>query len=308
MPTETLGEGGLPNIGLLHIKEAYYWTIILLTRPFLVDAVSSYAPSDVLTPSAGSETCVSSCSEKVLVHACVDSAIRTIELLRILLDHDDIPKRLPFVVNSILVSALVLGLAHFGNMNKMFHVDASLDLAHRLLGKFPYDAIARRNTTIVGHLLQACKTINEKRSKLDRDRDALLVGKLFGSIHEISAQSVPGRSKADSLSASSLSHLRGLGNTDQMQQTSAEQNRNDQRELHAQFGATFQTSYHHQNFAPEASLGNGEVDVMSDQFMDANRTFEVSGPSMPPLSPRTLWFGPYNEEFPLFSTIDTSTT
>lgn len=308
-PAKTLSEGKLPNIGLLHIKEAYYWTIMLLTRPFLVDAVSAYAPSLVLTPPAGSGSCVDSCSEKVLVHACVDSAIRTIDLLRILLDYDEIPKRLPFVVNSTLVSALVLGLAHFGNMNKTFHVDASLDLAYRLLARFPHDAIAKRNTAIVGHLLQACKIVNEKRSNLDSGRDALLVGKMFGSIHEDPAPDIPIRSTMDNLSTSTIASLVGLSDhTNQRRQTSTEQNDHYEQELHAQFDTTFQVPFQQQNFASESGLEHGGPHVMNDQFMDDNMTFDMFGESLPHMSPRTLWFGSYNEEFPLFSTVDTSTT
>lgn len=308
-PTETLGDGRLPNIGLLHVKEAYYWTIMLLTRPFLVDAVSSYAPSAVLTSLGGSESCVSSCPEKVLVQACVDSALRTIELLRILLDHDDIPKRLPFVVNSILVSALVLGLAHFGDIDKIFPVATSLDLAHRLLARFPHDAIARRDTTIVGHLIQACNAVNEKRSKLDRDRHALLVGKMFGSIHEDQMPSALVRSTTHNPSTSTVPGLRGLpGQTSQAQQMAIEQNDHHQQGLDGQFGTSFDVSYQDRNFALGSDLEHGDSDVMSDQFMDTNMAFGVFGGSMPPMSPRTLWFGSYNEKFHLLSNVDTSTT
>ncbi|RVX73237.1 hypothetical protein B0A52_02365 [Exophiala mesophila] len=315
-PAETVGDEMLPNIGLLHVKEAYYWTIMLLTRPFLVDAVSSYAPSAVLASSDENESCVSSCSEKTLVHACVDSAMRTIELLAILLDHNNIPKRLPFVVNSILVSALVLGLAHFGNMNKMFPVDVSLNLAHRLLGNFPHDAIARRNMTIVGHLIQACQLFNEKRSKSDRERQALLVGKLFGKIHEtpLPAGSGSARSKTDNLSASTISGLRGppQDQTIQAQQPSSEQNDHDhdhnQQSLQTQFGTNSQPSYQELNFVPGSSPGHTETDVMSDQFKDADLMFDAFEESMPPMLPRTLWFDPYVEEFPFFSTLDTSMT
>lgn len=306
-PTATLGAGQTPNIGLLHVKEAYYWTIMLLTRPFLVDAVSSYASSAMLSPSVANENCVASSSEKVLVQACVDSAVRTIELLRILLDYDDVPKRLPFVVNSLFVSALVLGLAHFGDINKLFPVDDSLDLAHRLLGRFPYDAIARRNTAIVGHLLQACNAVNEKRSKLDRDRHALLVGKMFGRIHDTQTGSIRERSTTSNLSTSTVPAFHGrTEQTTQAQQTSIEQS--SHQALDGRLGTAFEVPYQNESFVQESNLADGDSDVLGDHFVDPSMTFEGFDGSMPLMSPRTLWFDPFNEKFPLFSTIDASTT
>ncbi len=67
--------------------------------------LSASTPKDNRKPST-------SASNKVLAHACVDSAIRTIHLLEVLLDFEDIPKRLPFVVNSIFVAALILWWSH----------------------------------------------------------------------------------------------------------------------------------------------------------------------------------------------------
>jgi hypothetical protein len=274
----------------------------------LVDAVSSYTTTAQLEALDENGTCASSYSEPVLVHACLDSAIRTIDLLRILLDYEDIPKRLPFVVNSVFVSALVLGLAHFGDLGKTFPVDASLNLAHRLLSRFPHDAIARRNMTIVSYLIQACDNISQKRKQSNRDRQALLIGKMFGNIHDGLAGKISARVTTDDLPNATVPCLPEVANQfSRAQQTSGAPK--TQQDNARRLGTTVEGPYQDAGFArSESGSGHEESHFLNDPFMDAYMTSEGFGESMPLMSPRTLWFDPYSEKLPLFSTVDTSTT
>jgi hypothetical protein len=188
-PTDALASGTLPNVGLFHLKEAYYWTIILLTRPFLVDYVSSYVtrqsgvstpsdtPTDPPTPPIPNET---------LVNACVDSAVRTIELLQGLFAFARIPKRLPFVVNSIFVSALVAGVAFFGDLDRSFPLLRTLEEARSMLRRFRrHDALAQRNLAIIDHLDEACRAYIDKRDRRRMEGHRRMVGGIFGSLHQV---------------------------------------------------------------------------------------------------------------------------
>jgi len=307
-PTDVLDGGRWPNIGLLHIKEAYYWTIMLLTRPFLLEVVSLYISPAHLKPRDDVETCTSSCSAKVLVHACVDSAIRTIELLRILLDYDDVPKRLPFVVNSIFVSALVLGLAHFGDLYKTIPLDTSLNMAYRLLGHFPHDTLARRNMAIIGYLLRACDTYREKQKKLDMDRHGQLVGGVFGQVHQ---QQMAGTKAADSASNSfqistTAASRPALNRTGNGLPPAIPQSHH--RLVTPPFDMMFQDQIQDNRFALTRTESEQEGRRgMNDQFMVTTTVVEAVDELMLAMSPRTLWFDSYDENVPLFSTIDAST-
>ncbi|KAM5344690.1 hypothetical protein ACJ41O_010552 [Fusarium nematophilum] len=186
-PTEFIetDEGGkAPNLGLYHIKEAYYWTIMLLARPFLVQSmskrVSKAAESNSFDECPTSRTSLG----HVVSHACVDSAIRTVDLLSGLKSSEHLPKRLPFVVNFLFVASLVLGLAQFGDLDCVFPLGKSLARARKLLSLFQCDAGSRRNLATVDNLRAACDLYLEKRSRRKMERQSLLIRGLFGVVHE----------------------------------------------------------------------------------------------------------------------------
>ena len=174
----------IPNIGLLHLKEAYYWTIMLLTRPFLIES----ATVQISRSAGGShggyrDTAPKSPSNHILAHACVDSAIRTVDLLQSLISAE-VPKRLPFVVNSVFIAALVLGLAQFADMDQAFPLEKSFATARNLLESFrPYDVVADRCLVAVDKLQAACNLYLDRRARLKMEKNSRRIGGLFGSVH-----------------------------------------------------------------------------------------------------------------------------
>ncbi|KAH8897414.1 hypothetical protein GQ53DRAFT_713136 [Thozetella sp. PMI_491] len=172
-----------PNIGLYHLKGSYYWTIMLLSRPFLIESVSQHL-SKALNHSTPEEPGGNSPSDQVLSYACVDSAIRTVDLLCGLQDHAKLPKRLPFIVNCLFVSALVLGLSQIGDLDSAFPLEKSLASAQKLLTLFSsHDPVAKRNLSIVENLQAACEVYVEKRARRKMERQSMLISGLFGSVH-----------------------------------------------------------------------------------------------------------------------------
>ncbi|KAI8211116.1 hypothetical protein K4K52_011087 [Colletotrichum sp. SAR 10_76] len=174
-----------PNVGLYHMKEAYYWSIMLLSRPFLIDFVSRNMARSQNMSTWHDEPQLSSSSDQLLVHACVDSAIRTIDLLSGLITDKNVSKRHPFVINSVFVSALVLGLAVFGDLDTTFPLDKSLADAQALLRRFSkHDPVANRELSIVEHLQGACVLYTERRARRKMECQGMLIGELFGSVHD----------------------------------------------------------------------------------------------------------------------------
>ncbi|KAJ5811731.1 hypothetical protein N7474_008032 [Penicillium riverlandense] len=183
-----------PNIGLCHLKEAYYWTIMLVTRPYLIDLVQRHMAyetdrprqastnDDVLSPQTQQ-------SDTLLAHASVNSAVLTIDLLQCFLLAGEIPKRLPYVVNSILNSALVLGIGYFAGLDRLFPLGHALDLAERLLGRFQSsDPLAQWSLRIVRDLRCSCNEFVRRRCDRHLKRQRALVEGLFGDVKPLDSQ------------------------------------------------------------------------------------------------------------------------
>lgn len=175
-----------PNIGLIHLKEAYYWTIMLLSRPFLIDYISSSSPPEETDSSSDSyqHTSTLSPSRNILAQACVDSAVRTIGLFQPLLTSKLTPKRLPFVVNSAFAASLIIGLALFSDLDGSMPLRRKrLGDACRVLEKFStHDPVTKRYLGIVEKLISACDMFLELQQQKRMEYNNDIIGKLFGRV------------------------------------------------------------------------------------------------------------------------------
>jgi hypothetical protein len=182
-PGDQIPGESIPNIGLIHIKIVFHWTVMLLTRPFLSERITAHAHQAASGLQNSSQSWTPAESSRVLAHACVNSAIRTLALLEPLIDAWDTPTRLPFSVSCVVHSALVIGLAHFGDMHQIFPLDKFMYTARSLLQRFSRDAIAFRNCTIIQLLHEACQAYSEKRHAASMDIEGQLISSLFGQLH-----------------------------------------------------------------------------------------------------------------------------
>lgn len=321
-PQDVVDDGCLaPNIGLLHVKEAYYWTIILLTRPFLVENISDHISQLSANMPKDNRKRSTSASNKFLAHACVDSAIRTIDLLEVLLDFEDTPKRLPFVVNSIFVAALVLGASYFGDLYKIFPLESKLTIAQELLARFSHDALAQRNLEIIGLLRKACSVYLDQRAKQHMARHADLVGGIFGQIHQKGnvATCMKRLHVTDSQPETMLRDGSDCSPPFQdvlQQQTALHRDVPQEYDMianvsinqydipSAQFDA-FNSGGHHQLFEYPSMDDNGLS--YQTHVRDSGYSALDGSNSLPIMSPQTLWFGSYEDGGPLFTTVNAST-
>jgi hypothetical protein len=86
-------------------------------------------------------------------------------------------------VSCVVHSALVIGLAHFGDMHQIFPLDKFMYTARSLLQRFSGDSIAFRNCTIIQLLHEACQAYSEKRHAATMDIEGQLISSLFGQLH-----------------------------------------------------------------------------------------------------------------------------
>ncbi|KAJ6195490.1 hypothetical protein J3E72DRAFT_387079 [Bipolaris maydis] len=182
--TDFIGTSGHKrlNLSLLFIKSGYYWSIILLSRPFLVDFASSVAsaaetssvPASPPPPAAN-----------LMISACVASAIHLIELFQKLTSVKRLPKRLPFVVNLVHTASLVLALSVFLDFDRQVRISRYLEAARSILVLFrTHDPLANCNVIINERLQQCCNSYIEKREQKSFDRQGQLVASYFGSLEE----------------------------------------------------------------------------------------------------------------------------
>ena len=115
--------------------------------------------------------------------ASIDSAIRGLDIAADLIAFPELPKRLPFVTNSVFNSALAIGLAFFGDFDRSFPLRDSMDKSERILGHLStYEPQARRYAEIVGYLSKATKKYVEKRDRSSMQDRRQKKNDLFGVV------------------------------------------------------------------------------------------------------------------------------
>ena len=278
-------DGLLPNIGLLHVKEAFYWTIILLTRPFLMDYVSRHV-RNVQGTGYGQDKPDHQSSDHVLVHACINSAICTVDLLKVLLVAKGNPKSLPFVVNSLFVAGLVLGLGYFGDIYKTYALESSLKTALELLALFPQDAIAKRYLAILRMLLDACNTYVRRLMNKYMAREAQLVNGMFGQIDNAQTTRSHSTESARRIVTDAGDHTQGEPSDYRTTETVFDGSNSA--------GPTADNLYH----------AGSDMSTLFSTASSAMPGFENEFLVPPAISSRTLWFGSYEDNAPFFSTVN----
>jgi Fungal specific transcription factor domain/Fungal Zn(2)-Cys(6) binuclear cluster domain len=283
---ETAGsQAGDLSVGVVHLKGDFYWSVILLTRPYLIEAVSVRATTSFATYNS-TNTSDPPIPNRILVYACVDSAIRAIELVNGLVESGRCPKRLPFVVNTVFASALVVGFAFFCDLDLVFSLSTHLAMATSLLRHFAADKLAKRFLTIIENLQNACQSHVDKRARASAVQRGRLVEDIFGSIQNAGSPLIFTESPIPENLVSTRQTLRRAGNI----------------------------------LTP---IGNGEAlipgqDSSSTRFNDLNYAeadadiastvigFEQPGRGMMELSPHTLWFDSFDDNQLIYPTVGTN--
>ncbi|PWY72476.1 coma-domain-containing protein [Aspergillus sclerotioniger CBS 115572] len=209
------------TLSAAHIFGSYYWSIILLTRPFLIFRVSQYVRNR--TEATGSADSRASNSRIALfADACVYSALRGLNIVDDLCRYTTLPRRLPFLINSVFNSAVVLGAAFFADYDNLLPLEEGMDKAEKFLGLFvPHDPHACRFFQIIKYLRGAVAEYVRRRNRQWMERRSRQVDQLFGQVgpsneppaaetntptsHRGDQAAVPSPLSSDKLSGASIS-------------------------------------------------------------------------------------------------------
>jgi hypothetical protein len=164
------------TIGIAHLKGAYYWSIILLTRPFLIFKVSSKIKGRAEDEDGAGGSVIMTLSE-----ACIDAALRSIEIATDIVHTPGVPKRLFAITNSTFISAMVIGFAIFGDFDKSFPLLSSIAQAETILNIMAKeDLSARRHYEITSYLHLAALEHIQRRDQIQMQRRRQDIHSIFG--------------------------------------------------------------------------------------------------------------------------------
>lgn len=269
-----VADSSMPNISVLHLIEAYHWTIMLLTRPFLTEAIMAHVAMP--SPDRTVDACTGMSINNRPVLACVHSAVKTIDLLKVLLGVQGLPRRLPYVTNSLFVAGLVLGFVYFGDFEQTFPLASHLDLAHRLLLQFSDDILAQRNAQTIGYLREACDShVAARFSERVKLHDSVVAG-MFGRIDDTNGHE---HEMAKDVQSLQQAHVRN--------ETVDEHSASESSRVPAMNGYV---RYE------ETGVIHGDLASTVDEIMTQFQTGPLS------MSPRTLCFDSLFDTSPFFST------
>ncbi|CAG7954065.1 unnamed protein product [Penicillium salamii] len=169
------------SLAAAHVFGSYYWSIILLTRPFLIYRVAQYVKGK-LDPSLP-ENRNDSSRIALFADACVYSALRGLDVVDDLSHYTTLPKRLPFLINSVFNSAIVLGAAFFADYDNLLPLEEGINKAERFLALFvPHDPHACRFAQIIKYLRAAVAEYVSRRNRQWMNRRSKQVDQLFGQV------------------------------------------------------------------------------------------------------------------------------
>ncbi|KAI9934463.1 hypothetical protein AWENTII_006044 [Aspergillus wentii] len=178
LDTKTL-EGSL---SAAHVLASYYWSIILLTRPFLIYRVSQYVKTKSESPNS-SDSQAGGSRIALFADACVYSALRGLDIANDLSRYSSLPKRLPFLMNSVFNSAVVLGAAFFADYDNLLPLEDGMMKAEKFLEIFvPHDPHACRFFQIIKYLRTAVAEFVRRRNRQWMERRSRQVDQLFGDV------------------------------------------------------------------------------------------------------------------------------
>ncbi|KXG51359.1 Copper fist DNA-binding [Penicillium griseofulvum] len=191
MQTERPENKSMENsLAAAHVFGSYYWSIILLTRPFLIYRVAQYVKGK---PDSSSENRSGSSRVSLFADACVYSALRGLDVVDNLSHYTSLPRRLPFLINSVFNSVIVLGAAFFADYDSLLPLEEGMNKAERFLGLFvPHDPHACRFFQIIKYLRAAVTEYVSRRNRQWMDRRSKQVDQLFGQVGGDEDRNSPG--------------------------------------------------------------------------------------------------------------------
>uniref|UniRef100_A0A0B7K947 Zn(2)-C6 fungal-type domain-containing protein n=2 Tax=Bionectria ochroleuca TaxID=29856 RepID=A0A0B7K947_BIOOC len=161
------------------VTMAYYYSIVLLTRPFLTFQVYHTSSKEAHDDSSSARASIATYAD-----ACVNSAIKGIDIAHEYVFELNTPKRQPHVINSVFISVLCLGLACLdSSIRHRWPTDDAMDRAIKILAHLgKHSAQASRYATICGQLKEAALIYTTRRADTLLEENNQKTRTIFGDI------------------------------------------------------------------------------------------------------------------------------
>lgn len=167
-----------------HVFGSYYWSIILLTRPFLIYRVSQYVKNKNEGTTDSSESRTSNSRIALFADACAYSALRSLDSVSDLSQYSTLPRRLPFLINSVFNASIVLGAAFFADYDNLLPLEEGMEKAEKFLELFiPHDPHSCRFFQIIKYLRSSVSEYVRRRNRQWMHRRSKQVDQLFGQVN-----------------------------------------------------------------------------------------------------------------------------
>lgn len=173
----------IQKLGTHLVAMAYYYSIILLCRPFLSFHIGTRLKKmgNSQGPNADSD------SISTYADACIDSAIHNIALAEDIVFDESMPNRQPIIINAVFISALSLGHASFGDYDQRgwpisCNLDTAISILRKLSAKNPQ---AVRYTEICCHMKDAIGVYVHRRADTLLKSPNMNVRNVFGDAQAI---------------------------------------------------------------------------------------------------------------------------
>lgn len=172
---------GPQKVGSRIVTMAFYYSIILLSRLFLTFYVSCWAKA---APTVKRDAKSLPSDITTFADACVDSAMKGIELATDIAFDVSMPKRQPLIINSVFISALCIGHAYLGDYDQRgWPIGNSLDTAISVLNRLKSrNTQAARCSEICYLMKEAVALYVQKRAIVLLESSDRQVRSLFGDV------------------------------------------------------------------------------------------------------------------------------
>ncbi|KAF2717271.1 hypothetical protein K431DRAFT_307113 [Polychaeton citri CBS 116435] len=162
--------------GVSQVLCSYYYSVMLLTRPFLVydlhEYLSSACPALAVSQRLQSE-------KANFAFAALDAAGLFVNLVHRLVSSNLLSGRMPVIVSWLFTTALVLALAVLGPTGRAYqaHAQKSIECLRHFAST---DANARQHASIAESLLETVLKFVDEVEKRDRSKRSQISSQLFG--------------------------------------------------------------------------------------------------------------------------------
>ncbi|KAI1334650.1 hypothetical protein F5Y15DRAFT_420581 [Xylariaceae sp. FL0016] len=187
--TEPSGSRPADTIGACQILSSYYYTVMLVSRPFLMYELCQRLPEQSAN-TTNRQPGNGSLGRSRLANACIDAACLMIEMALNLVERGMLDRRMPLIASWLFASSLVAGVGLLGGFGRALERYARMSIT--ALDHFAEkDAHATQYSLIAESLLNSGLEYLDRREIEERRQITQNSSQLFGLLPKVNAPQQP---------------------------------------------------------------------------------------------------------------------